>query len=621
MTPDAAENGNTSIPRNDRLRERIVNLYKAILLYEMIIVASQCDSINDVSMRISGNQKVSDPNIGIVANAETALATFDSDDTTTRLKELMPPETRQERDPTKVDQRKTSENASLVRNFEAIDPEDTIPNSARNGAQVPGQLHIYQWLVSRTEYADFAFGSRNEGDNQLFWVSGGPGSGKTMLLASLVQCLSRQEEIRTKSWRLAYFFCKNRAPRMGNATTVLQSLIWQLIQQQPSLAGHLERKHRSTKRKRFDSMNDFVAISGILYDILGDQSLPNTYLVLDAVDKTPLHAAWPTAGDLLRFINMALGQFPRIKWVVSTESHPDIQEILGKGGPGRLHLDLDVQKGAIGRYINLGTSILAEEKQNGGELVLSIAEAVHNKSPENLLWAQIARRALSLEQRRVTPTLLNGLPTEFIPLCNKMMNIIREDRNNIFCILVLSVMAIAFYVVHITELAVLAKLPATVDVRVIVRECSTFLDVHDELVYFIHESIRDYITLTLLGPGNVLTNHATMAQKCVVALSECFTLSLGPNLTTNQQLNGQIQWTGSIQYSLLGWMQRSMELEDLSSNIPVLTAITTFLMANFLKWVEVLVITSRVRIASTMMQKLVLQMDVSLLVPWSKTIA
>ena len=58
-----------------------------------------------------------------------------------------------------------------------------------------------------------------------------------------------------------------------------------------------------------------------------------------------------------------------------------------------------------------------------------------------------------------------------------------------------------------------------------------------------------------------------------------------------------------------------MEVEDLSSNITLLTAITVFMATKFLKWVEILVITSRVLIASTMIQKLVLKISVSLLVP------
>ena len=163
LKPDTDKKGDCSIPRNHRLRQRIVDLYKAILLYEMIVVRSQCNSSSGVPVTISDEPKVSDPSIAVVVTAETSLATFESDDTMTRLNELMPPETHQERGPAIVDHRKTSESISPVGNFEAIDPGDTVPNLAPNDG--PATEHLYQWLTSRTEYADFAFDSRNEGDN------------------------------------------------------------------------------------------------------------------------------------------------------------------------------------------------------------------------------------------------------------------------------------------------------------------------------------------------------------------------------------------------------------------------------------------------------------------------
>ncbi|KAI4862457.1 WD40-repeat-containing domain protein [Hypoxylon rubiginosum] len=612
LAPDDVKNRNNSTPREDQLRKRIVDLYKAILLYEMLFANPRHGtSLRDIPGDMS-KPDVWDARIGDVYAAETALETFDSEEIVTQLNELTDSDVDKQRNPPINSERVNSkDHETSLNRLEAITARDTIPSFGPHAD--PWMNQLYLWITSTREYTGFTYKAGNGYDNRIFWVSGGPGRGKTMLLTALVQQLSEREEIMPKSWLLGYFFCNNRAPKVRHATAVVKSLISQLLAQQPSLITHLEERHELTKRKRFSSPNDFAAMSGVLYDILVDQTSSNTYLlVLDAVDDTPLYGDWPGPDDLLRLIRMTADQCPRVKWIISTNFSSRVQDFLRQGNSDCCHLNLDYNHEglllAMDTYISQQISTLAEERQYDEELEREITESVRNKSPENLVWFNMVYRALSLEQRWYTLELIDGLPAGLTSLCNKQMRHIKTLRNVSFCTQVLSTMAIAFRPTHIWELAVLSKLPERVEIRSIVRESSPFLDVNDNMVYFMHESSRHYVYQTLIQSGEVLLDHAIMVQRCLMVLSgflseyRCHTL---------EPSTKKAQWANAIQYSMTGWIQHAMQLENLSSALEVVEIITKFLKDHILQWVEVLVLTSHLPIALTMIRKLDLSLSVS----------
>ncbi|XXG97830.1 hypothetical protein Hte_004144 [Hypoxylon texense] len=508
--------------------------------------------------------------------------------------------------------------AKLLSDLEAIDPRDTRPEAWYD--LVSFDDDIYQWIASTIKPVSFTREPGDDDTTRILWVFGNTGGDKTMYSTALLRYLLHQQKVISESWRLAYFFCDTKTPKVGNATAVVKSLIWQLITQQPSLIKHLEKKHESTGRKRFDGPNDFVAMIGVLYEILADESLPNTCLVLNAVDEIPAYGGLSGTDDLLRLIGTTADQCPRVRWIVSTKFAKRIQRLMRQGNNSGRHLNLDSDhQGMVllmDNYIMSKVSYLAKEKQYGSEIEDEVAKSIWRiaprKAPRNFVWVNMACRALSLEQRWHALDRVAELPTDMklSSLCEQAMEHIWKLRDAEFCIHILSTMAIVLQPIHISELAVLSELPKRVDVEVIVRECVAFLDIRDNMVFFIHESIRHYVREALVQSDDI-SNHATMAQQCLRVLSRSQSKCLLRRLESDRKND----WVDQIQYSLTGWIQHVMALEDLSLNPEVLGAITTFLNSYILQWIEVLVLSSRLPTALAMVRNLDLSLSASGKIP------
>jgi len=66
---------------------------------------------------------------------------------------------------------------------------------------------------------------------------------------------------------------------------VLRGLIYLLVDQRPSLRGHILNRYDSAGSRLFEDVNTWVALSEILTNVLEDLKLPNTYLIVDGLDE------------------------------------------------------------------------------------------------------------------------------------------------------------------------------------------------------------------------------------------------------------------------------------------------------------------------------------------------
>ncbi|KAK3345778.1 hypothetical protein B0T25DRAFT_419883, partial [Lasiosphaeria hispida] len=76
-------------------------------------------------------------------------------------------------------------------------------------------------------------------ENQMFWIQGGSGKGKTILLCGIINKLERAMVAGRHCYNLAYYFCQATDSCINSMTMVLQGLIYLLIHQQPCLLLYL----------------------------------------------------------------------------------------------------------------------------------------------------------------------------------------------------------------------------------------------------------------------------------------------------------------------------------------------------------------------------------------------
>ncbi|KFH40933.1 Vegetative incompatibility protein HET-E-like protein [Hapsidospora chrysogenum ATCC 11550] len=460
------------------------------------------------------------------------------------------------------------------------------------------------WILSSDDFRRW----HSADDAQLLWIKGDPGKGKTMLMITVVQELKRQRSTNTSA--LSYFFCQGTDENLNSAAAVLRGLIYVLCNEQPSLASHLYARYDHAGAKLFHDANSFYALSRVLESILQDERLQRAYLAVDALDECTTDQ-----DQLLRFIAGPGMASPHVKWLVSSRNIPKIEDLLKTDSSRGLHgsqtrLSLEVTQNAeqvalaVGAFIDHKLStlgLLRDDHKTRGQ----IRDLMHKKANGTFLWV-----ALVIDELHKTDgqwemlEVLEDIPEALEGLYDRMMQQIRNLRRKTpeFCRLVLSATALAYQPLHLAELAIVSGLPAEISnhadsVRRVVDLCGSFLTVRGDVVYLIHQSVRDYLTRgqshTILpsGPGQV---HRTMFVRSIEALSDgrlrrdMYDLQ-HPGTTIDNVKAPEPDPLAGVRYSCLHWARHFCDVNqpgNSRSETEDLERIERFIGSVFLYWLE-----------------------------------
>ncbi|RYP01717.1 hypothetical protein DL764_006110 [Monosporascus ibericus] len=178
---------------------------------------------------------------------------------------------------------------------------------------------------------------RDDPDSRLLWIKSDPGKGRTMLLCGIIDELTEQTANATRL--LSFFFCQATDDRLNNATGVLRGLIYLLVDRQPPLVSHIQKKYNHAGKALFEGVNAWVALREIFINMLQDPGLPNITLIVDALNECET--------DLLRFLELIIkvSTRSRIKWLLSSRNRIDIEQKL-QPDHSRTRLNLELKSNA-----------------------------------------------------------------------------------------------------------------------------------------------------------------------------------------------------------------------------------------------------------------------------------
>ncbi len=119
---------------------------------------------------------------------------------------------------------------------------------------------------------------------------------------------------------------------------------------------------------------------------------------------------------------------------------------------------------------------------------------------------------------------VQSIPPGLTELYGHMMARVDEEKewNRQRCKNVLAATFLAYRPPSLSELVVVAGLPAKINPRTIVDRCGSFLTIKDETVYLIHQSAKDYLGdnyTTKLQPLGVVQGHAEIVRRSIDAMS------------------------------------------------------------------------------------------------------
>ncbi|KAL1844225.1 hypothetical protein VTJ49DRAFT_3881 [Mycothermus thermophilus] len=501
-----------------QLENRIVELYKALLQYQMKSVCSYYRNQGLVFLRNMFNLDDWDGDLKLVTDAEAVVqncaAQFLQEQTKTCLSKLAEHADGMERRLGDIhqdirdfislqkDAHRDEMEAACRRDLRVVDPQHDMERIEKNKDELLDDA--YNWILRTQEYADFTnWGDSGSGHppRRLLWIKGHAGTGKTMLMIGLIRQLSHQPVALSPA--LSFFFCQGTDAALNSATAVLRSLIWLLLLQQPRLISHLLQKYRESGASLFTDKNAFIALSEAFRNMLKDPRLTPVYLAVDALDECRQGRS-----DLIHLISTSLTLSPNVKWLISSRPEVDLRAALKARDTDSLDafsslVELDTQRleAPVNAYIDHKLATLKREDGYDEDILDQVSREVRQRADNTFLWVALAFKVLE--------TVYGGIEEQhFI-----------EPQD---CKTVLVVTSLAFRPLSILELSVLAGLPLGIAEKA-VEMCGSFLTITKGTVNLIHQSAKDYLEknynrLQSAGPAQA---HHEIFRRSMDEISAC----------------------------------------------------------------------------------------------------
>src|SRR5947209_11949360 len=131
-----------------------------------------------------------------------------------------------------------------------------------------------------------------------------------------------------------------------------------------------------------------------------------------------------------------------------------------------------------------------------------LREYLQEKAESTFLWVTLVCKMFQHIQIGKTKSDVTGFPPGLEPLYKRMMEQVQDveawkDEEDVgFCKRILSSITLAYQPIHLNELAGIAGLPEEQPdhLHELVDRCCSFLTVRSDIIYFIHQSAKDYFT-------------------------------------------------------------------------------------------------------------------------------
>jgi hypothetical protein len=220
----------------------------------------------------------------------------------------------------------------------------------------------------------------------------------------------------------------------------MRSNIYILVDQQPSLVLHIQKKYDRAGKALFEDANAWTALSEIFTNILQDSSLNDIYLIVDALDKCV--SSLPEFLDLVIYTSSVLS---RAKWIVSSRNWSSIERSLYTTAHRvRLSLELNEESvtTAIAIYIQFKVDWLAERNKYSSETRESVQTYLSLNANGTFLWVALVCKELSKIPGWKAKKKVTAFPPELNPFYRRMMDQIKgaEDaEDEELCIQILAV--------------------------------------------------------------------------------------------------------------------------------------------------------------------------------------
>ncbi|KAI0112101.1 hypothetical protein GGR51DRAFT_568957 [Nemania sp. FL0031] len=469
--------------------------------------------------------------------------------------------------------------------------------------QIKGGLleDAYDWILEHADYKRWL----DDPNSHLLWVKGDPGKGKTMLLCGVVDELQKSASKSSNPSLVSYFFCQATDQRLNNAKNVLLGLVFLLVNQQKSLLSHFHELYGREGKELFDDINAWVALTRIFRAILADPRLPRTILLVDALDECETDLE-----NLLRLISetSSPASSSKVKWIVSSRYKSMIDEEF-RTVSHKIALSLEDNTAlishAVRTYINRKVEDLAARKPYDNSLKNYVESYLIQNANDTFLWVALVCGQLMESQvtTRSTRQRLGSFPPGLDSFYERMLIQIGETDDANRCKRILATTLIAFEPLTIEELRALDDTfrdDTDDDMEAVIANSGSFLTIRDRLVYFVHQSARDFLLNKAsheILPDGVQRKHLSIFSQSLQILSEVLRRDLydlnNPGIFVDEIHKPSPDPLAAVRYSCVYWVDHFIDGQihgDMHCELDLRDGgrIYTFIRQKYLYWLEAL---------------------------------
>ncbi|KAM5343573.1 hypothetical protein ACJ41O_012110 [Fusarium nematophilum] len=613
LSKDMASSSSANLRKN--LENHVVDLYKKLLFFQMQSVCLY--DRNGISVVLRDSVKLDDwaDKIKEVKDAEALvqkdLDQFTDQDMRAKLKEIRDTAWSQEK-AFREEFRRLQKSGQDKDNQEClVDLLLTDPQKDKKRIQaIRGNplWDSYHWILEHPGYDKFT----NDPSSRVLWIKGDPGKGKTMLICGIIDQLDKSTD------PLSYFFCQATEKDQSSDTAVMRGLIYMILDHYPSLMSKLRVEYDKKKKKLFESPNTSLLLDEVLTDMLQDPILEDAVFIVDALDECK------AGRSTLTMLIVKLSSSCRAKWIVSSRDWPEIKQEVG-GIQGLVSITLEENKEkvaeAVQSYIRLKVDKLAKNwgndndndknknKHNKKGLKETVYDYMVSHAEDTFLWVALVCQRLAesdVSKRRVMEELKKfpkGLPELYKLMVDRILASSESDRLKA----VLAAACVAYGHLKSKEMVDFVELMADYndqDVKETIGACGSFLTYQDGVVYFVHQSAKEY----LLNEGSRhIFPHGVEHQHLQTALRSLDILEGGLKeniygLSSYGTLIGEFTRPSPdplspLEYSCFHWAKHLVESAACAKDMNVVDRAFKFLRDKFTYWLEALSLLGQLPVA------------------------
>ncbi|KIW63485.1 hypothetical protein PV04_10317 [Phialophora macrospora] len=487
-------------------------------------------------------------------------------------------------------QKEIEDQARCIQDLRLTDPRD---DKKRIQAIKGGLLEdSYRWILENPEFNQW----RSAKLGSLLWIKGDPGKGKTMLLCGAINEL---DESIAKMALLSYFFCQATDPRINNAVAVLRGLLYMLVDQQPSLVSHIQKKYVHGGKALFEDTNAWVALSTIFSDILQDESVPSIYLIVDALDECTTDL-----DKLLDFIVEMSSVSSHVKWIVSSRNWPNIERCLNtatQGVPLSLELNEQSVSVAVASYIQFKVDQLAKRLEYDNSTQDYVQQYLLSNAKGTFLWVALVCQKLSESSGWEAQKRVKAFPPGLNEFYGRMLEEIRTSEHAERSKQILAVISAVYRAITLDELASFVDLSDGISggdkaLSEIMARCGSFLTLRKRTITFVHQSAKDFLVQDAkieIFPAGIERIHHTIFSRSLQVMSlkrDMYDLR-APDFPIDQVKPPVPDPLSSQRYSCVYWIDHLLDCnpsENAKNDLRKGASVDKFLKASYLYWLEAL---------------------------------